>query len=118
MTSELLDHPQTDPVAALLKGLVTRSLSQVAQEARLDGESLRQMVERYEIDFAWHVLGSERLRDACASALALRLKRPATTAEQAAVAAVLAAAAAAQSPDALMSFDNDVAEQLGTLLAA
>jgi hypothetical protein len=117
MASELLDHKQADVVSALLKGLVTRSLSQVADEARLDGESLRQVVDRYEIDYAWHVLGSERMREACASALAARLKRPATVAEQADMAALLAAAAAAQSSDALMSFDNDVAQQLGGLLA-
>lgn len=118
MTVALLDGKHADIVSALLKGLITRTQSQLAEEARQDGESLRQVVDRYEIDYAWHVMGSERMRDACVAALESRIKRPASAAELSGVAAVLTAAAAAQASDTLMSFDNDVAAHLDGLLAA
>lgn len=117
MTLELLDRKHADIVSALLKGLITRTQSQLAEEARQDGESLRQVVDRYEIDYAWHVMGSDRMRDACVAALESRIERTASAEEQAGVAAVLTAAAAAQASDALMSFDNDVAGHLGGLMA-
>lgn len=100
------------------QGLVTRTVAHVATEARLDGESLRNLVDRYEIDYAWHVLGSDRLREAVLAALASCLGRPADDTQRKAVHDVLQAAAALQPSDALMSFDNDVAEHLSQLLIA
>lgn len=99
------------------QGLVTRTLVHVAEEARLDGESLKEAVERYEIDYAWHVLGSARVREATLSVLEARLGRPADAAHKVWVNEMLEGAAARQPTDALMSFDNDVPEQLGHLLS-
>jgi predicted nucleic acid-binding protein len=100
------------------QGLVTRTLVHVAEEARLDGESLKELVERYEIDYAWHVLGSARVREATLSVLEARLARPVDAAHKVWVDDVLEAAAAQLPTDALMSFDNDVPQQLGHLLSA
>ncbi|QHE88235.1 hypothetical protein [Hydrogenophaga sp. BPS33] len=94
------------------RGLVTRTLADWAEEARQDGESLKDAVARYEVDYAWHVLGCERTRDAVLSRLADELGSPVDEARQAWVCGMLAAAALAQPSDALMSFDNDVPEQL------
>jgi hypothetical protein len=99
------------------QGLVTRTLAHVAEEARLDGESLKDAVERYEIDYAWHVLGSARVREAALLSLATRLGRPVDAVHEGWVNDLLDTAAARQPTDALMSFDNDVAEQLGHLLS-
>jgi hypothetical protein len=99
------------------QGLVIRTLVHVAEEARLDGESLKELVERYEIDYAWHVLGSARMREATLSLLEARLGRPADAAHEVWVNEMLEAAAARQPADALMSFDNDVPQQLGQLLS-
>ena len=118
MTVVLADRQHADLAFELVNELVVRTLSQVADEARLDGESLRQLVDRYEIDFAWHVLVSARMRDAGVAALESRLDRPASASEQSSVAAVLALAAASLPSDALMSFDNDVAAHLASLLLA
>lgn len=100
------------------QGLVTRSVAHVAAEARQDGESLRNLVDRYDIDYAWHVLGSDRQREAVLATLASRLGRPADDTQRKAVHDLLQTAAAAQPSDALMSFDNDVAEHLSQLLIA
>jgi hypothetical protein len=105
-----------DLLSRFTQGLVTRTLAHVADEARLDGESLKNAVDRYEIDYAWHVLGSERLREAVLCALEARLGHPADAGQQAAVRDLLQAAAAAQPSDALMSFDNDVPAHLSQLL--
>ena len=100
----------------LTQALVIRTLGQIADEAREDGESLQQLVERYEIDYAWQVLGSTRLHDAALAAVQERLGRAADEALRARLTALLQAAAAQQSNDALMSFDNDVPALLGELL--
>jgi len=108
-----------DELLALLASLLcTRPLHLFAQESRLDGESLKDAVERYEVDYAWHVLASDRLRDETVARLEAKLGQPATDAQKTCVADVLKAAAAGQSPDLLMSFDNDVAEQLAAMLCA
>lgn len=107
-----------DLLSRFSEGLVTRTLAQVAEEARQDGESLQDLVTRYEIDYAWHVLGSERTRQACLAALEARGAGPAPESQRVFLAALLDAAAAAQPVDALMSFDNDVPAQLGQLLGA
>jgi hypothetical protein len=99
------------------QGLVTRTTAHVAEEARLDGESLKNAVDRYEIDYAWHVLGSDRMQEEALAALEARLGRPVDEAQRAWVCTLLKAAAAAQPSDALMSFDNDVPEHLSGLLA-
>jgi hypothetical protein len=100
------------------QGLVTRTLAHVAEEARLDGESLKEAVERYEIDYAWHVLAADRTRDAVLAAVEARLGRAVSDAQRANLVEVLQSASTAQPTDALMSFDNDVAELLGGLLCA
>ncbi|MEJ6003340.1 hypothetical protein [Paucibacter soli] len=103
-------------LATVIGALSTRSVHHFAAEARLDGESLQQAVERYEIDYAWHVLGSARLREATVARLEHRLRQPASAAQQRCIAEVLHAAASAQDPELLMSYDNDVAEQLAAAL--
>ncbi|MGV3727990.1 hypothetical protein [Hydrogenophaga sp.] len=107
-----------DLLSRFREGLVTRTLAQVAEEARQDGESLQDLVTRYEIDCAWHVLGSERTRQACLATLEARGAGPVPEPQREFLNAFLDAAAAAQPVDALMSFDNDVPAQLGQLLGA
>ena len=111
--------PLHDELLALVaKSLCTRTLNGFAQESRLDGESLKDAVERYEVDYAWHVLGSERLCNETVALLEAKLKHPATDAQKTCVAKVLSAAAAVQSSDLLMSFDSDVPEQLAAMLCS
>lgn len=105
-------------LALVAKSLCTRTLNRFAHESRLDGESLKDAVERYEIDYAWQVLGSDRLHDETIALLEAKLKQAATDAQRTCVAEVLKAAAADQSDELLMSFDNDVAEQLAAALCA
>lgn len=105
-------------LALVANSLCTRTLNGFSQESRLDGESLKDAVERYEVDYAWHVLGSDRLRDETVALLEAKLKQPATDAQKTSVAEVLRAAAAGQSSDLLMSFDSDVPEQLAAMLCA
>ncbi len=105
-------------LALVSKSLCTRTLDRFAEESRLDGESLKDAVERYEIDYAWQVLGSDRMRDETVALLEAKLKHPASDAQKASVAEVLKAAATGQSSDLLMSFDSDVPEQLAALLCA
>ena len=95
-------------LALVLKSLCTRTLNGFAQESRLDGESLRDAVERYEVDYAWHVLGSDRMRDETLALLEARLRQPATDAQKICVAKVLREAAESQPSDLLMSFDSDL----------
>ncbi len=103
-------------VACVAASLCTRTLNRFAEESRLDGESLKDAVERYEIDYAWQVLGSYRMRDETVALLEAKLGHAASDAQKRCVAEVLTAAAAGQSSELLMSFDNDVSEQLATLL--
>ncbi|MBA4213167.1 MAG: hypothetical protein C0449_08805 [Polaromonas sp.] len=118
MTHTLPVTDRDDLIARFSQGLSTRTLRHVAEEARLDSESLKQGVERYEIDYAWQVLGSQRLQEACLVALAERLASPVTDSQRACLVDVLQSAATAQPTDALMSFDNDVPAHLTTLLCA
>lgn len=111
--------PLHDELLALVAAsLCTRTLALFAQESRLDGESLQDAVQRYEVDYAWHVLGSARLRNETFARLEAKLGQPASDAHKACVADVLNAAAASQSSDQLMSFDNDLLELLAALLCA
>ncbi|MCV0439657.1 MAG: hypothetical protein K5880_13610 [Hydrogenophaga sp.] len=113
------NHPtpgRDELLARFLPGLSTRTMRQVAEEARLDGESLNDLVARYEIDFAWHVLAADRTRDAVLTVMELRLGQPVDDAQRADVREVLQAASAAVSTELLMSFDNDVPAQLARLL--
>lgn len=105
-------------LALVTTSLCTRPLNLFAQESRLDGESLQDAVQRYEVDYAWHVLASDRLRSETVALLEAKLQQPATEAQKACVADVLQAAAASQSPDLLMSFDSDVPERLAAQLCA
>ena len=103
-------------VAAVVAGLSTRTLNGFAHESRRDGESLKDAFDRYEIDYAWHVLGAERTRDAALAALAQSLQQSVSAEQQACVSDILQSAAAAQSDELLMSFDNDLPAQLAGLL--
>ncbi len=114
----LNDLVHDELLALVTRSLCTRTLNGFAQESRSDGESLKDAVERYEVDYAWQVLGSNRLRNETVAVLEAKLGRRATDVQQARVAEVLRAAAAGQPSDLLMSFDNDVAEQLAALLFA
>ena len=105
-------------VADLQSSLTTRTVGEFAAEARIDGESLQQALERYEVDYAWHVLGSERLREQTLSELEDRLQRAANDEQRACVSDILRTAADSQASDRLMSFDNDVPAHLAVLLCA
>ena len=114
-----LNTPLHEELLALVSQTVcSRPLGAFAQESRLDGESLSDAVQRYEVDYAWHVLGSDRLRHETIALLEGKLTHTASDAQKASVAQVLQAAAARQAADALMSFDNDVPEQLAARLYA
>ena len=114
-----LNTPLHEELLALVAQTVcSRPLGAFAQESRLDGESLRDAVQRYEVDYAWHVLGSDRLHRETIALLERKLTHTASDAQKASVAQVLQAAGARQAADALMSFDNDVPEQLAALLYA
>lgn len=111
--------PLHDELLALVaQSVCSRPLGVFAQESRLDGESLMDAVQRYEVDYAWHVLGSDRLRNETIGLLEGKLAHTASDAQKASVTEVLRAAAAGQAADALMSFDNDLPEQLAALLYA
>ena len=109
------DHAES--VAYVMSTLSTRTLHHFAEEAKQNGESLKDAFERYEIDYAWHVLGSDRLREATLFSLAHRHRCVATEAQRASLAGVLKSAAEAQAPELLMSFDNDVPEKLADFLS-
>lgn len=109
-------NAHADLVSQLIHLLSTRTLNHFADEARQDGESLREAIERYDIDYAWHVLGSQRLRDAAVAALEIRLGHELTEPQRGEVAGLLNAAAARQASDLLMSFDNDLVPQLVELM--
>ncbi len=105
-----------DLVARIHQLLSTRTLNHFAEEARLDGESLREAVDRYDIDYAWHVLGSARLLDATVAELETGLQQALTAEQRAEVAAALKATAESQAPELLMSFDNDLPQQVAGLM--
>lgn len=63
-------------------------------------------------------MSSARLRDDTVARLAGWLKRPLSEPLKSWIADVLSAAAAAQPSKLLMSFDNDVLEQLAALMCA
>lgn len=118
MAADIPTPTHAELVIHVVSGLQTRTLNDFAAEARADGESLQQAVERYDIDYAWQVLGSDRMRDAAVTALEARLQRPVTSDQRARMTAALTDAAARQAPELLMSFDNDVPEHLADLLGA
>lgn len=111
-------HEHAEQVAHVVSAICTRTLNHFAEEAKLNGESLKDAFERYEIDYAWHVLGSDRMREQTVSLLESRHKHAATDAQRACVAGILKSAAEAQAPELLMSFDNEVPEKLADFLCA
>ena len=113
--NSLPDHAES--VAYVMSALSTRTLHHFAEEAKQNGESLKDAFERYEIDYAWHVLGSDRLREATLFSLAHRHRCVVTEAQRASLTGVLKSAAEAQAPELLMSFDNDVPEKLAAFLS-
>lgn len=117
MASDHLVSDHAAPVAHVMDALSTRTLNHFAEEARQNGESLKDAFERYEIDYAWHVLGSDRLREATLSCLTQRHHHTVTDAQKNSLTGILQAAAAAQASDLLMSFDNDVPEKLADFLS-
>ncbi len=118
MTTPLIASAQAELLAGIVNGLCTRTLVQFAAESRLDGESLADAVERYEVDYAWQVLGSGRTCEAVVARLQSEFGLPAAEAFQPAVAEALQLAAAQQPSDLLMSFDNDLPELIAGLLRA
>ena len=116
MTTPLIAPAQAELLAAILNGLCTRTLAQFAAESRLDGESLADAVERYEVDYAWQVLAAERTRAAVVARLQSELGQELADPLEASVAEALQLAAAQQPTDLLMSFDNDLPAQLAGLL--
>lgn len=117
-TSAVAHQKNGDLIAHVLASLCTRTLNHFAQEAKLDGESLQEAVARYEIDYAWHVLGSARMRDETVASMEVKLQRPLNSAQRTLLADVLQQAALGLAPDLLMSFDNDVPEALASRLFA
>lgn len=118
MTVENPMQQHAELTARFVNETCSRTVNAFAQEAKVDGETLQQAVERYQIDYAWHILGSDWMREKTVSLLEAKLARPATDEQKAHVAGVLKSAAAVQAPESLMSFDNDVAEHLGGMLWA
>ena len=117
MADQVLQPIHADLVARVVQLLCTRTLNHFAEEARTDGESLQQAVERYDIDYAWHVLGSDRMLDATVAELETRQQRALTEPQRAEVARVLQSAAQGLAPELLMSFDNDTSGQVAELMA-
>jgi hypothetical protein len=118
MTTPLIAPAQAELLAAILNGLCTRTLAQFAAESRLDGESLADAVERYEVDYAWQVLAAERTRAAVVARLQSELGQELADPLESSVAEALQLAAAQQPTDLLMSFDNDLPELIAGLLRA
>ena len=118
MTTPLTASAQAELLTAILNGLCTRTLAQFAAESRLDGESLADAVERYEVDYAWQVLAAERTLAAVVARLQSELGQELADPLEASVAEALQLAAAQQPTDLLMSFDNDLPELIAGLLRA
>lgn len=118
MTTPLIAPAQAELLAGIVNGLCTRTLVQFAAESRLDGESLADAVERYEVDYAWQVLGAQRTCESVVSCLQSELGQAVAEALKPAVAEALQLAAARQPSDLLMSFDNDLPELITGLLRA
>ena len=118
MTTPLIAPAQAELLAGIVDGLCTRTLVQFAAESRLDGESLADAVERYEVDYAWQVLAAERTRAAVVARLQSELGQELADPLEASVAEALQLAAAQQPTDLLMSFDNDLPELITGLLRA
>jgi hypothetical protein len=116
MTHPTPSNVHADLVPQVVALLSTRTLNQFAEEARPDEESLQQSIDRYDIDFAWHVLGSQRTLDAALSAIELRLQCPLTSLQHGEAVSLLKATSLSVEPCLLMSFDNDFAQQLAELL--
>ncbi len=118
MTTPLTASAQAELLTAILNGLCTRTLAQFAAESRLDGESLADAVERYEVDYAWQVLAAERTLAAVIARLQSELGQALAEALETSVAEALQLAAARQPTELLMSFDNDLPELIAGLLRA
>lgn len=116
LENSVVDHAAS--LAHVMSALSTRTLNHFAEEAKLNGESLKDAFDRYEIDYAWHVLGSDRLRDATLWYLASQHQHVATEAQKDSLSGILKSAAQAQAPELLMSFDNEVPEKLAAFLSA
>lgn len=116
MNTENSVHEHAEQVAHVVRELSTRTLNHFAEEAKVNGESLKDAFERYDIDYAWYVLGSERMREESISFLETKYKHAATHEQKAYVAGILKSAAEAQAPELLMSFDNEVPQRLADCL--
>lgn len=116
MATENSVHEHAEQVAHVVRGLCTRTLNHFAEEAKMNGESLKDAFDRYDIDYAWHVLGSDRMRDETLSFMEIKYQHAATDEQKLCVTGILKSAAEAQAPDLLMSFDNEVPQQLADCL--
>jgi hypothetical protein len=118
MATEYSVHEHAEHVAHVVREISTRTLNHFAEEAKMNGESLKDAFERYDIDYAWHVLGSDRMRNETISFLEIKYKQAATDEQKACFAGILKSAAEAQAPELLMSFDNEVPQRLADCLCA
>lgn len=118
MATETTLSQRSKPVVYVVNAICTRTMNHFAEEAKLNGESLKDAFDRYEIDYAWHVLGSDRLAAETVAQLETLQKAAASDEQKAFVARILQAAAASQPAELLMSFDNDVPETLAEYLHA
>lgn len=116
MVTENSVHAHAEQVAHVMREISTRTLNHFAEEAKVNGESLKDAFERYDIDYAWHVLGSDRMREEAISFLEIKYQQAATDEQKAWVAGILKSAAQAQASELLMSFDNEVPQQLADSL--
>jgi len=116
MSIETTAQAHAEQIASVMNAVCTRTLNHFAEEAKINGESLKDAFERYEIDYAWHVLGSDRLREETVSLLENQHGQLVTEAQRAHIAGILQFAAQAQAPELLMSFDNDVPQTLADTL--
>lgn len=107
-----------EQVAHVVNTICTRTLNHFAEEAKTNGESLKDAFERYEIDYAWHVLASDRMRERTVAALQAKHQCVVTDVQKAGIADILQSAAAAQPAELLMSFDNELPESLADYLCA
>lgn len=118
MATENSVHEHAEQVAHVVREISTRTLNHFAEEAKINGESLKDAFERYDIDYAWHVLGSDRMREETISFLETKYEHAATDQQKAYIAGILKSASDAQAPELLMSFDNEVPQQLADCLCA
>ena len=89
MATENSVPAHAEQVAHVVNTICTRTLNHFAEEAKTNGESLKDAFERYEIDYAWHVLASDRMRERTVAALQAKHQCAVTEAQKAGIADIL-----------------------------